>query len=408
LSDRFTLTERIRAEALRLGFFKTGITAAGPLPWQEQFDEWLSRGMHGCMSYLDRQAEKRRNVSLILGDVRSIVVPAMNYFVDIPHGGDCLKGRISRYAWGEDYHAFILGRLNRLLEHIRAAEPEARGLCYVDTGPVMEKVWGAQSSLGWMGKHSNLITRELGSWFFVGVILLNLELDYDAREKDFCGTCTRCLHACPTGAIIAPYVVDARLCLSYLTIEWKGVIPRPLRRLLGNRVFGCDDCQDVCPWNRFAKPAPEPAFQPRPGNLTPALSSLAAITDAEFESRFSGSPVRRARREALVRNAVVALGNSRSLDAIPALTRALRDASALVRGHAAWALGEVRGSAPPLRDSNRNLPAGESNAGNALEWALFEESDPWVREEIKLVLSRFQESGIRLQTSDPGPDSAGD
>jgi epoxyqueuosine reductase len=234
----------------------------------------------------------------------------------------------------------------------------------------MEKVWGAQSALGWMGKHSNLITRELGSWFFVGVVLLDLELQADPPERDFCGTCSRCSVACPTGAIVQPYVVDARLCISYLTIELRGAIPRRLRPAIGNRIYGCDDCQDVCPWNRFAAPTGESEFHARAGTVMPELGPLVDLDAAEFDRRFRGSPIRRARRDGFVRNVVVALGNSGSPEAVAPLARALGDPSRLVRGHAAWALGrlgypEVR----PLLESARAV-----------------ETDAEVIEEIDLAL----------------------
>ncbi len=176
-----------------------------------------------------------------------------------------LKGKISRYAWGDDYHITIKDRLERLLDFIKKQEPSVQGLCYVDTGPVMEKVWGAETALGWMGKHTNLITRDCGSWFFIGVILLNLDLEHDEPERDYCGKCSRCIQACPTGAIVAPYVLDARLCISYLTIELRGSIPHHLRSLVGNRIYGCDDCQEVCPWNQVCgeKPQKGPLIQER-------------------------------------------------------------------------------------------------------------------------------------------------
>lgn len=336
-------TERIREEARRLDFFAMGVARAEALPKAGRFEEWLAKKMHGAMAYMERQAEKRRDPSLILADARTVLVLGMNYHTGHPLTQDPLTGKISRYAWGDDYHQVILPRLRRLLKFIQGTNPAARGACYVDTGPVMEKVWGAQTALGWMGKHGNLIARSLGSWFFIGVVLLNIELEYDRPERGYCGTCTRCIPACPTGAIVAPYVVDARHCISYLTIELRGPIPRFLRPLIGNRIFGCDDCQEVCPWSRFARIASETRFRPRAGAHMPELASLAVLSKAEFDRRFRGSAVRRATRDGFVRNVVVALGNSGDHRAIPALAAALGDGSPLVRAHAAWALGRIGG-----------------------------------------------------------------
>jgi len=371
LTDDLSLTESIRAEARRLGFFKMGVTAAGPLPWKSHFDTWLARGMHGEMAYLARQAGKRRHPALVLEGARSVVILAMNYYPGNGNAAGPLRGRISRYAWGEDYHRLLAERLGLLLNFVMRERPGSRGILYADTGPVMEKVWGAHSALGWMGKHGNLISREQGSWFFIGVLLLDVDLAYDAPARDLCGTCTRCMQACPTGAIVAPRVVDARLCISYLTIESKGAIPRHLRPLIGNRIFGCDDCQEVCPWNRSAIPTSEPALLSRSGKPGPDLVSLAALTEAEFASRFRNSAIRRARRDGLVRNVVVALGNSRSPEAVPPLIRALGDGGALVRRHAVWALGRMWDAA----------------ARAALKQALDTETDPEVREEIRQVMS---------------------
>jgi epoxyqueuosine reductase len=365
-----SLASAIREEARRLGFFKAGIARARPLPGSQRFDSWLQKAMHGEMGYLKRQAVKRKDPRLVLDGIRSLVVLAMNYHTGGPLTQNPLKGRISRYAWGDDYHRVVKSRLSKLYEFIQRKEPQATGLFYVDTGPVMEKAWGAETSLGWLGKHSNLITREQGSWFFIGVILLNLELDYDAREVDYCGTCTQCIAACPTGAIVEPYVVDARLCISYLTIELRGPIPRALRPMIGNRIFGCDDCQETCPWNRFASASGETGFLPRAENHMADLIPLSAITQEEFETRFQGSAVRRAKRDGFVRNVVVALGNSRGPEAVPALTRALGDRSALVRAHAAWAMGRIR----------------HEQARKTLEAARAEETERDVLEEIGLAL----------------------
>ncbi len=376
--DKSHLTSRIREEALRLGFFKVGIAPAGPLPEATRFEEWLRAGMHGEMAYIEGQSEKRKDPGRVLEDARSIIVLAMNYHRDISPSADALKGKISCYAWGDDYHLLMKGRLQQVERFIRSEEPGVRAIHYVDTGPVMEKVWGARTSLGWMGKHTNLITQERGSWFFIGVILLNLELPYDSPVDDHCGICTRCIEICPTKAIIAPYVVDARLCISYLTIELRGSIPRALRPLIGNRIFGCDDCQEVCPWNRFAVNTPEKDFQPRDENLVPELSQLVQLTAEDFNARFHRSPVRRAKRDGFVRNAAIALGNSHRPEAVPALAYAMKDSSALVRAHAAWALGEV----------------GTRASRRLLESAAETEADPDVREEIKLALRQIKSGGI--------------
>jgi epoxyqueuosine reductase len=345
-----------------------GVARCGPLPQRDKFDRWLAEGMHGSMHYMQRQHAKRCDPELILAEARTLLVLAMNYHTEDHRNAEPLRGRISCYAWGDDYHEVLMERLHRLEDAIRGELPGARTLAYVDTGPVMEKVWGAQTSLGWMGKHSNLITREQGSWFFIGVILTDAQLECDNRERDFCGTCARCIAACPTGAIVAPYVVDARLCISYLTIEWRGKVPRSLRSLIGNRIFGCDDCQDVCPWNRFARRSPESAFHAGPGNLDPELVSLVHLAPDEFNRRFRRSPVLRVKRDGFVRNVVIALGNSRSPAAVQPLSNALGDESALVRAHAVWALRQI----------------GTPEASLALEQRRRIETDPSVLEEFGL------------------------
>lgn len=373
-----SLTSAIREQARALGFFKIGIARPGPLPDAGRLDRWLAESMHGEMDYLARQADKRKNPALVFAGTRSLVLAAMNYYAGAPPPAGPLQGRISRYAWGEDYHRVVRERLEELLAFIRRREPEADGLYYTDTGPVMEKAWGARTSLGWHGKNSILITREHGSWFFLGVILLNLELEYDPPSGDHCGICTRCIAACPTGAIVAPYVVDARLCISYLTVELRGAIPRPLRPMIGNRIFGCDDCQAICPWNRFAAVAGEARLAARTSTLLPDLIECSALTHEQFTARFRGSAVSRSGRDGFVRNVVVALGNSRRPEAVPALARALTDTSPLVRAHAAWALGRI----------------GSSPACAALADARARENEAAVLDEIDRALDQAQTGGL--------------
>jgi epoxyqueuosine reductase len=336
------LSARIRKEALRLGFTKVGIAQVRPLPGAERLITWLENGWQGEMRYMERQAAKRLDPNLVMPDARSLLVLALNYYPGSVFSQEPMKGRISRYAVGDDYHDLIMNRLKKLLSYIKEQNTGAEGMCYVDTGPVMEKTWGVQAALGWMGKHTNLISRECGSWFFIGIILLNRELEYDHEEKNLCGNCDRCIKACPTGAITAPYRLDARRCISYLTIEFRGVVPEFLRPLMGNRIFGCDACQEVCPWNRFSKRVTESDFTPREGTLMPDLLSLISITPEEFRKRFNGSPILRATRDGFVRNVVIALGNSGKNEAIPAVKAALQDASPLVRLHAEWALEQLR------------------------------------------------------------------
>ncbi len=369
--DKVALTAAIRKEAAGLGFFRMGVARAGSLPDSERLDRWLQEGMHGQMRYLARQAAKRKHPDLVLPEVRTIITLAAGYYADEEPEADATTGRISRYAAGGDYHRVMRKRLRILADQVTELIPGASALSYVDTGPVMEKSWGAEGGLGWIGKHSNLITQQQGSWFFIGAILLNAELEYGMQESDHCGTCVRCIAACPTGAIVRPYVVDSRLCISYLTIELRGSIPRALRPLVGNRVFGCDDCQEVCPWNRFAVRTPFDELLPRESNKPFPLVPLIRLSAEQFRLRFAGTAILRAGRDGFVRNVAVALGNSRSPHAVDALSVGMKDESALVRVHAAWALGRIGGTA----------------ARRILADACSREAAPEVREEIELALA---------------------
>ena len=339
--DSVRLTAGIRSEAARIGFAKIGFAPAGIPPHMSYFRKWLRSGFNGEMRWLERQVEKRGNPELVLPNVKSVVVVALSYYSGVYPQGSNLTGRVSRYALGEDYHSAVMERLEHLLRFTRTEIPKANGRCYVDTGPVMEKIWGAQTSVGWTGKHSVLAARDLGTRFFTGVILLDIPLEYDEKSDAFCGNCRRCLDACPTGALVEPYQLDVRKCLSYLTIEFRGHIPREIRPLVGNRIFGCDECLDACPWNRFAVKTTIDELVPRVENLAPQLLSLAGLSREEFEQRFAASPVLRATRDGFTRNVMIALGNSRCVEAVPALTSALADESLLVREHAKWAISII-------------------------------------------------------------------
>lgn len=369
-SPLLQLTNRISSKARALGFEKVGFARAEPLGSQSGLDKWLESGHQGEMHWMSKNAAKRQNPSLILADVRTVLSLAVNYYHPIDHSENPRHGKISRYAWGLDYHRLMKSRLRKLAKWITNALPPANGLFYSDTGPVMDKVWAHKAGLGWIGKHSNLVTRDQGSWMFLGEILLDMELPETQENGNFCGTCRRCLDICPTGAIVAPYVVDSRLCISYLTIELKGPVPLELRPLIGTRIFGCDDCQDVCPWNRFAQPSQEKDFYPAPGNQAPVLMELMQLSHQEFSKRFQFSPIRRCGYAGFLRNVAIALGNSGLPETVPSLTVALHHSESLVRRHGAWALGRIGG----LEARSELLHTAQT------------ESDLCVRSEIRLAL----------------------
>jgi epoxyqueuosine reductase len=350
----------IRAKARALGFEKVGIARAGRAPRADFLRAWLEEGRHGTMDYMARAPERREDPERLLAGAKAVVCVAKNYQSPGTHAADPRTGRISRYAWGEDYHDVLGERLQDLRRFIESLGGAAK-VC-VDTNAILEKPWAQAAGLGWQGKHSNLISRDLGSWLFVGEVLTDLDLEPDAAHaRSYCGSCTRCIDLCPTRAIVAPYVVDSRRCISYLTIEHRGPIPRELRPLMGNLIFGCDICQDVCPWNKFAKVSPDPAFRAREGNLTPALVELLGLTREAWTARYKGSPVKRAKYPGFLRNVAVALGNSADPSAVPALAAALEHAEPLVRGHAAWALGRL-GAIDVLRGRRASEPDADVRA----------------------------------------------
>ncbi|MBI5464670.1 MAG: tRNA epoxyqueuosine(34) reductase QueG [Ignavibacteriales bacterium] len=297
-------TDAIKAKARELGFAGVGVARAEHLDNESaHLEEWLRRGFHASMVWMGRDAEKRSDPRFILSSAKSVVCVALNYFVPHRHSTDPERGKISRYAWGDDYHLILDDRLRALEETIKQLYPSAQTRRYVDTGPVMDKAWAVRAGLGWMGKHTNVISKEVGSWIFLGEILTDLELEYDSPLEDFCGTCAACIDACPTQALVEPYVLDSNKCISYLTIEHRGNLADSLTTKFDNWIYGCDICQDVCPWNRFQQPTTEAAFQPREFNLEPKLENVAAMSADEFVERFRKSPIKRTKREGLARNA---------------------------------------------------------------------------------------------------------
>ena len=364
------LSEQIRRRAREAGFALAGITTAHRAPLADMLRAWLERGMHGTMRYMEDGDGRRADPQLYLPWARALVVVGLNYYTAHALSSSPEHGAISRYAWGRDYHRLVRERLERLRAAIAALAPGCRTQPFVDTSPVLEKGVAAAAGLGWRGKHTNLLRKQYGSWFFLGGLATDLELEPDPPARDHCGTCRRCIDVCPTRAIVAPYVLDARLCISYLTIELRGPIPRALRPLVGNRIFGCDDCQDVCPWNRFAQVTHVAGFEPGDGNLNPRLVDLMGLTRSEWNRRFKRTAIRRAHYEGFLRNVAVALGNWGTPAALPALLVRLDDASPLVRGHVAWAVGRI----------------GTTEARAALARRLAVEETAWVREEIESAL----------------------
>ncbi len=338
---RAALTAAVKDRALALGFDRVAVGPADPPDHGRAFQAWLDAGYAGEMKYLERGRAERLDPGRLLPGVRSVIAVALNYYQGDPPGAGAWAP-VARYAWGRDYHDLMRPRLERLCEFIHdAGGPAVRARAAVDTSAALERDLAARAGLGWVGKNTNLLHPELGSWFFIGLLLTTADLEWDEPLPDRCGTCRACLDACPTEAFVAPYVLDARRCVSYLTIEHRGPIPADLREPMGEWVFGCDLCQTVCPWNRKAPVTREPALMPVAEPVP--LASLLEMTDQDFRARFSGTPLTRPKRRGLLRNAAVALGNRKDPAAVPALTRARSDPEPLVREHAAWALGRIAG-----------------------------------------------------------------
>lgn len=357
------LAAHVKARGRALGFDLVAVGPADPPPHGSAFLAWLEAGYAGDMDYLARTQERRLDPRKVLAGARSVVACALNYHQG-PHPG---PSHVARYAWGRDYHELMAPRLRALGEELERQAPGTRSRAYVDTGPLLERELAARAGLGWVGKNTMLLHPALGSYFFIGVILTTAELASDPPLPDRCGSCTRCLEACPTGAFLGPRVLDARRCIAYLTIEHRGAIPERLRPQVGSLAFGCDICQDVCPWNRRPPVTAEVAFLARD---LPGLTELATLDEAEYRRRLRGSALRRAGRRGLARSAAVALGNAGDPASVQALARALEDPEPQVRTHAAWALGRL----------------GTAASRDALRARLLREGEPAVREEIERAL----------------------
>jgi epoxyqueuosine reductase len=360
----------IRDEALRLGFDAVGFAPARlGAAARTHLTAFLRQGYHGDMGWLAARADQRADPQALWPEAKSVVVLGLNYApAEDPLAvlGARERGGISVYAQGRDYHDIVKSRLKALARFIAARWPGALKL-FVDTAPVMEKPLAESAGIGWQGKHTNLVSRGFGSWLFLGEIYLALDLPPDGAETDHCGACRRCLEICPTAAFPAPYRLDARRCISYLTIEHKGHIAAELRPLIGNHIYGCDDCLAVCPWNKFARPTREPGFAPRAGASAPLLAELARLDDAGFRQRFSGSPVKRIGRDRFLRNVLIAIGNSGEPSLLDAVRPLLGDASPLVRAMAVWALRQLADQSEAAARRTEHL-AQETDAAVREEW----------------------------------------
>jgi epoxyqueuosine reductase len=356
-----SIQQQIRDAARRLGFALCGFARIEPVAHADFVRDWLAAGYGAGMAYLGRGLAKRLDPRLILPQARSVITVGSRYLPPpLPplEWRAALRGRIAAYALDTDYHRIVRRQLDALAAAVAALHPAALALAYVDTGAILEREWAAHGAVGWFGKNTNILHTDAGSYFFLGELLTNLEVEPEALVPDHCGTCTRCLDQCPTQALRPGYVLDARLCISYLTIEHRGPIPVELRPQLGNWIFGCDVCQEVCPWNdKLVKREGVPASRA----LLPYLPDLLRLDADGFAARFAGSAIRRAKRDGFVRNVAVALGNSHNPAAVSPLRDALEhDPSSLVRTHVAWALGEIGG-----RDARRALEAGAGREADA-------------------------------------------
>ncbi len=341
-----SLTFTIKEKARELGFDLVGVAPLEPMPELSFYKDWIAAGHAGKMQYLERNVNKRSGEVPVIPEAKSVIVCALVYHTDYPLSTemhDPTRGWISRYAWGDDYHSVLESKLFELLDFIKKeSAEEVVGRVYVDTGPVVDRVFAKYAGIGWFGKNTCIINQQKGSWFFLGEIITNLELEYDAPVPDRCGTCNRCIEACPTEAILEPYVLDARKCISYLTIELRDEIPLELRDGIGNHIFGCDICQDVCPWNRKAPVTEAPAFQPRENFFYPDLAALTKLTAEDFSEMFRKSPIKRTKRRGLLRNVAAAMGNSGEKDFLPYLQELAENEDPIIAEHARWAIEKLK------------------------------------------------------------------
>ncbi|WP_337927139.1 MULTISPECIES: tRNA epoxyqueuosine(34) reductase QueG [unclassified Xanthobacter] len=365
---RAQITDLARAE----GFEAIGIADPRRVrPAGDRLGQWVASGAHGEMGWMAETLERRADPLTLWADMRSVVMLGLNYGpATDPRAAlaDAATGAISVYARGEDYHEVIKPKLKRIARALLAAAGGGDVKVFVDTAPLMEKPLAMDAGLGWQGKHTNLVSRDFGSWLFLGAIATTLELPFNRPDADHCGSCRACLEACPTNAFPAPYQIDARRCVSYLTIELKGPIPRPMRPLIGNRIYGCDDCLAACPWNKFAAEGAEMKLAARAENAAPLLAELAELDDAAFRARFPKSPIKRIGRDRFIRNVLIAMGNSRDAGFVPALEQKLADPAPLVRGAAVWALARLLSAAAFQVLAHRHA-ATEEDPAVADEWS---------------------------------------
>lgn len=348
------ITNSIKQEGYKIGFDLIGIAPVADYPESQFYKKWLNKGYEATMNYMSKNSDRREDVRNVMPNAKSVISCALNYNSDYPYSvsqSNSKKGWIARYAWGDDYHEVINLKLNKLKRFIeKNIDGGIDSLIYVDTGPVLERMYGKYSGIGWVGKNTCIINQEMGSWLFLGEIITSLELEYDSQVSERCGTCTKCIDECPTDAIREPYVLDSSRCISYFTIENKGEIPEQYREAIGNNVFGCDICQDVCPWNNDANIETDDSFLPREGLYKPDLGYLAGLEQEEFSKVFKNSSIKRAKRKGLIRNVLVAIGNTESSEYVDLVHRYLEADDPLIRRHAVWALWMIQG-----KDSQRVL-----------------------------------------------------